>query len=180
MILAAPLLNAVFGPEYLEGTAAFRLLLLSIGFIFINGSIRNVLLVCDRLKLEMLIMAAAAGLNIALNLVLIPRYGLVGAAFTTALAEGFILFVGALAVYKIGARLNFWPVARALLPAAMMGIGLIALGPDHRSLIVTIGLGIVIYVLAMFVFRSVPQDLWPYLHHSALFAKRLRESFRRA
>ncbi len=101
MILAVPLLHALFGPEYVEGTAAFQLLILSIGFIFISGTIHNVLLVKDRMNVEMWIVAAAAGLNIGFNIILIPRYGLVGAAFATVLAEGLILLVGLLAVYRM-------------------------------------------------------------------------------
>ena len=87
MILAGPLLNTLFGSGYLEGVGAFRLLILSIGFIFVSGAIHNVLLVCDRIRAEAWIVGGAAALNIGLNFLLIPLYGLVGAAFATAAAE---------------------------------------------------------------------------------------------
>ena len=54
IVLAGPLLQAVFGPDYLEGAWAFRLLMLSIGFISIHRAIHNILIVSDRLKVEML------------------------------------------------------------------------------------------------------------------------------
>ncbi|HHT9119330.1 MAG TPA: flippase [Candidatus Hypogeohydataceae bacterium YC41] len=177
MILAGPLLTTLFGPEYLEAVAPFRLLLLSIGFIFIFGAIHNILLVCNRMKVEMWIVAAAAGLNIVLNLILIPRYGLVGAAFATVLAEGLNLLMGLLAIYEIGIRLDLRPVLRPLLAAGMMGAGLLALGLG-QGLALCLGEGFIIYVLALAVFRGIPQDAQPLLRKLAPFANALHERFR--
>jgi len=162
MILVDPLLSTLFGPGYLEGAAAFRLLILSIGFIFISGAIHNILLIYNRMLVEMWIVATATGLNIGLNMILIPRYGLVGAAFATVLAEGFILLAGLLAVYKIGIRLDFWPLPRLLLAAGVMGAGLIALGPSW-GLALCLSLGFILYVGVLAVFRGIPQDARTYL-----------------
>ncbi len=87
VITSASLLQVVFGAEYREGAAAFRFLILSIGFVFILGPVHNMLVVYDRLKAEMLIFAIAAGVNVGLNILIIPRYGLVGAGFVAALSE---------------------------------------------------------------------------------------------
>ena len=173
MIIAGPLLNVVFGSEYVEGAAAFRLLILSIGFIFIYSSMHNILVVFNRLKLEMWIMATAAGLNIGLNLVLISRYGLVGAAFATALVEGLIVVMGTMAVFRLGVRLDFRPVLRVLMAAGTMAACLLVLGPGH-ALVIYLGLGSVVYLFAIVVFRGIPQDLWPHLLPVISFAKRSR------
>jgi O-antigen/teichoic acid export membrane protein len=162
IILAVPLLNTIFGPGYLEAAGALRLLIFSIGFIFISGAIHNILLVSNRMKVEMWIVAAAAGLNVGLNIILIPRYGLLGAAFATALAEGLILFIGLVAVYKLAIPLDLQPIFRLLLAAGLMGAGLMALGPG-RELGLYLGVGFVIYILALAVFRAIPQDVQPYL-----------------
>jgi len=63
VVLAGPLLSALFGAEYAEGAGPFRLLLLSIGLAFVHGSFHNVLLAYNRTGVEMRIIAAAAGLN---------------------------------------------------------------------------------------------------------------------
>ena len=162
-ILAVPLLNTVFGPDYGEGAAAFRLLLLSIGFIFISGSIHNVTLVLERLQTQMWIVAAAAVFNVGLNLLLIPKYGLVGAAFTTAVSEGLILLIGLLVVYQMGVRLNLRPTLRVLLAAGLMGAALIIIEPFRQGLIANILFGIAVYLLALLLFRGVPPDLRQYM-----------------
>ncbi len=64
MVLSASLLQTVFGHQYIEGSEAFRLLILSTGFVFIHGAIHNILLAYDRLKIEMLIVAIAAVINV--------------------------------------------------------------------------------------------------------------------
>lgn len=176
IVLSLSLLKAIFGPEYVEGAGAFRLLLLSIGFVFIHGAMHNILLVSNRLKVEMWIMAVAAGLNIGLNIILIPRYGLVGAAFVTALAEGLVLLMMLFAIHKIGIRLDFQPVSRPLLAAGVMGASLIVFG-TNRPLALCLGLGFVVYVFTLIVFRGIPQDAQPHLRDLASFANDLRVKF---
>jgi len=109
IIVAGPLLRTLFGAQYTEGTDAFRFLILSMGFVFISGAIRNILLVTDRLKTEMWIVAIVAAVNIVLNILVIPRYGLVGTAFVTALTEALILFIGLAIIYRIGIRPDLRP-----------------------------------------------------------------------
>jgi len=110
VILALPLLHKVFGPGYTEGAQAFRLLLLSIGFIFIYGAIHNIMVACDYMKVEIWIMAVAASLNIVLNFFLIPLHGLVGSALATVSVEGLILLAGFFVVYKLRVFSDLWPV----------------------------------------------------------------------
>ena len=174
MILAGPLLNTLFGPEYVAAAAAFRLLILSIGFIFIYGVIHNVLLVCDRMRIETWIMGSGVALNIGLNLILIPRYGLVGAAFATALAEGLILLLGFFAIYKINIVLDLRPVLRPLLAAGIMGTVLLALGPG-RGLVLYLGVGFIVYVLALSALRGIPQDSQPHLRKLSLFCRQIAQ-----
>lgn len=164
IILAAPLLSMLFGPEYVEGTPAFQLLILSLGFIFISDANQNILLVCDRMKVYMGIVAIAATVNVGLNLVLIPRYGIIGAAFATVTAEALLLFTGLLVIYKFGVRLSLRPIIRPLLAAGMMGLGLISFG-TNRDLFLHLGLGFIIYVGSLTLFRGIPQDARLYLEN---------------
>lgn len=161
VVLATPLLVAVFGRDYSEGANAFRLLLLSVAFMFIHTASRNLLLVSNRLKLEFALIGAATFVNISLNLFVIPRYGLVGAAFTTALCEGLVLLGGVIIIYRLGVRLPWAISLRPIAAAGVMGISLLLLGT--RGLILSILLGGLIYVVTLAAFRGFPQDLRPYL-----------------
>jgi O-antigen/teichoic acid export membrane protein/2-polyprenyl-3-methyl-5-hydroxy-6-metoxy-1,4-benzoquinol methylase len=162
MLLAVPLLNTVFGPDYIEGAAAFRLLLLSIGFIFFSGVTHNLLLASDRLRVEMWIIAGAAVLNVGFILILIPRYGLVGAAFSTALAEGVILFLTMLSVSRLGIRPSFRSITRPAFAALVMGASILGLG-RQQNLALSLVVGTAVFVVVLAAVRGMPRDVEIYL-----------------
>jgi O-antigen/teichoic acid export membrane protein len=170
IVLAAPLLQAVFGPDYVAGAWAFRLLLLGMGFICFFGTAHNILLACDRLKDEMWLMAVAAGLNVGLNLIVIPRYGLVGAAAVTALTEGLVLMIALLTVARLGVGISLWPLCRPFLAAGVMGAVIMSLGAISE-LGMRIGLGAVVYVITLWlsslIFSKHCSLLWRIIRPSA-------------
>ena len=171
MILAAPLLRTVFGPEYVEGAGPFALLLLSIGLIYTHSGLRNLLIVGDHMKTDLGIVGAAATLNVASNLVVIPRYGLLGAASVTAASEALILLLGLVATGKLGIRPTLSPVVRPLMAAGVMGAVLLALG--DRPLPLLLGTGAVAYVGVLSALRGVPSDAQPYVDALARWIRRL-------
>ncbi len=178
MILAVPLLNTVFGQDYVEGAAAFRLLLLSIGFIFLSSMTHNILLAADRLKVETWIIAGAAVLNVGLNLMLIPRYGLVGAAFATALAEGLILFLTLLTVSRLGIRPGYRAMIRPAVATLLMGVTLIGLG-RQQHLALSLAVGIAAFVAVLAVIGGIPRDVEIYLRRFAVLSTVVCERLRR-
>ncbi|MFN2508034.1 MAG: oligosaccharide flippase family protein [Chthoniobacterales bacterium] len=162
ILLAAPLLTGLFGADYRPAADCFRLLLLSVGFIFLHSALHNVFVAHHRMNVEMWNMAAAAAANVVLNLLLIPRFGLTGAAAATAAAEG-LYCIGAVAtIYRMKIRLGFRAILRPLLAAAVMGAVISALS-GGKSLTVAILVGAAIYLPALVLFRGVPQDLLPHL-----------------
>lgn len=158
ILVAAPLLTILFGPGYEEGAGAFRLLILSFGFIFFSDVTQNILLVCNRMKRHMGAVAIAAGINMGLNWVLIPRYGLIGAAFTTLLAEILLLLMECWVVYRMGVPIQFKQAIRPLLAAGVMGVGLIALG-SGRAFPLYLGVGGILYFFVLVGLRGIPRDL---------------------
>jgi O-antigen/teichoic acid export membrane protein len=176
-IIAEPLLLTVFGSDYIEGAEAFRLLLISTGFVFLHGANHNLLMVLNRTKVEMLVFTIAATVNVGLNLIFIFRYSLVIAASITALTEILTLVMGVLVLYKNGIRLKlFKTVVRPLAAALAMGIVLIALG-SGQMLIMYLGVGGACYILFLILCKGVPQDMQLYLQTLAVFANELRVKF---
>jgi O-antigen/teichoic acid export membrane protein len=177
IITASPLLKAVFGPDYVEGARPFTLLLLSIGLIFIHSALRNVLIVGDHMKTDLGIVGAAAALNVAFNLVVIPRYGLLGAASVTAASEALILLLGLVATGKLGMRQNLSPVVRPLMAAGIMGAVLLSLG--DRPLPLLLSTGAVVYAGVLAAVRGIPQDAQPYVDALACRIRRLLRAKKR-
>jgi O-antigen/teichoic acid export membrane protein len=80
LAIFAPVVLRLFGPAYVEGATVVTVLALARILATGVGPVDIVLLMAGRSSLSSMNAAAALSANVALNLVLIPRYGLVGAA----------------------------------------------------------------------------------------------------
>ncbi|HUQ19398.1 MAG TPA: glycosyltransferase [Gemmatimonadaceae bacterium] len=144
LLIAPQLLSAVFGDAYAPAATALKLLLLSLLFVAVHGTTRNLFLAHDGLGIETAIMSVGVLLNVALNLYLIPRYGLNGAGFATAAAEGFVLIGCAIAIGRFGLRLTLKPLVAPAIAGALMAAGIIAIGVDS-PVVLSILVGATIY-----------------------------------
>ncbi len=87
-ILAADwILNVLYGPAYAGGDIALQILLGAALIAFVNVGVANPLVAWDRQRDYSWIVTTAALVNLILNIVLIPRYGMTAAACTTVAAE---------------------------------------------------------------------------------------------
>jgi O-antigen/teichoic acid export membrane protein len=81
------IINILFGPEYVVAEGPLRILVIG-GFISYSFFIsQNLLLAIGKSKLILVDMAGALAVSIILNLLLIPRYGLIGAALSSTAAR---------------------------------------------------------------------------------------------
>ncbi|RJP82236.1 MAG: flippase [Candidatus Zixiibacteriota bacterium] len=95
------LILALFGPDYLEAAPLLAILALALLALFPGYLVTKSLLAYDRNLLFAGITLAAAGLNVGLNLVLIPRLGAAGAAWATVATESFVTLACGIAVQVI-------------------------------------------------------------------------------
>lgn len=93
---AAPLLGFLMGEAFTPGASALRVLAWSIPLTAAGGVCRQVLVASGHQRVDLTVVACGAAANVALNILLIPRYGLAGAATSTLTAEGIVL-IGAFA-----------------------------------------------------------------------------------
>lgn len=158
-VFAAPIVATLFGPEYEQAAGAARLVVIGCALNFFNALFVATLVAVGRTRTY--IVAALAGLlaNVAINLVVIPRYSYLGAAWVTLVTEvavlaflvrgtlqipgfrappwglvGRPLLAGA-ALAAVGAALDRavpWPVA-AIVAVIAFGIALHATGVDGEG-----------------------------------------------
>jgi PST family polysaccharide transporter len=83
----------IFGNKFFESIYILKILILSTLPIFI-GSIISIILLTHNIRIE-LFYAAIFGLiiNIIMNLILIPKYGAVGSAYSTVVSYSFSSFI---------------------------------------------------------------------------------------
>lgn len=122
-VFATEFITVIYSSQYASGGTA--LTILAVGFAVKNVlSIHNSILEgLGRSKLLSYNSIAAALVNVLLNLVLIPVYGIVGAAVATGLS--FVLRDG-LAVYQVRSSIGSVPVSRNSAGLVAVGIPLFA------------------------------------------------------
>ena len=91
ILLAPMMVDVLYGSAYRAAVVPLRLLLLSFGLLVISRHFRLVLVASGRQATDLRIMGAAAAVNVALNIALIPRAGLAGAAAANVASEVAIL-----------------------------------------------------------------------------------------
>lgn len=148
-VLAEALITALSGGDaFLPSVQALRLLMLMLPLRFANALLGTVLSATDRQRARVRIAASAAVLNLALNAVAIPLWGVTGAASTTLLTDAvaFMLFAyagrDALPLASLARD-----ATRAALPAvAMGGVLWTAASP---SLALALGTGALVVIPAL-------------------------------
>jgi O-antigen/teichoic acid export membrane protein len=111
-ILAEPLTRFALGTQYAGAGLLFRWLTLTIVAGPLASYFGAQLIPARREKKYLLAVAAGAAVNVVLNLLLIPRFGAIAAAFTTAISQGVV------------AAMNYRFVRDLPRPSLIKGLGL--------------------------------------------------------
>jgi O-antigen/teichoic acid export membrane protein len=156
--VAAPLIQLLFGNEYTDGTHAFQLLLCSTGVVFLFAPLHNILLAEDRLQWEFWGFGVAALINLVLNLIWIPVYGIVGAAWATLLAEIMVLIWVGISVFSSMRATLLRPLVPPCIGSTVMIAVLMALPDQLIHLYITVPAGAAVYIVTLVVLRKVPED----------------------
>jgi len=169
-LLLGDRLLLIYGPEFVDGTAVFGLLLLAVLIYGYQKQLLNALNAIDRPDISFRINAAFIIVNVCLNVVLILQYGIVGAALATVASA----ILGVTAAYVALNRLLAFDapiseIARQLLAAAIMGVvvyAVRAIGEETTLatvnevfVILLVCLGAGIYFFVLYVISSAFRDV---------------------
>ncbi len=85
--LAEPIIALLFGREFMNSVPVLQVLSWSAVLVILRGTYRQALNAAGRPGLDLRCAIVASVVNVTLNLVLIPRYGMMGAAGATVISE---------------------------------------------------------------------------------------------
>jgi len=85
--LAEPVIRLLYGAAYLNSVAPFRILLWSAALVMLRWVYMDSLRATGHQALDLRCAITSASLNVALNILLIPRFGMIGAASATVTAD---------------------------------------------------------------------------------------------
>jgi len=144
-IVAGPLYLKIFGERYVQhGEVVVVLMGLGMLLAMAAGPVDVILLMAGRSALSLINNSSALAVNIALNLVLIPRYGINGAAASWAIALG---VRNILPFIQVRRTLGLSSISKAMLIVSIASVGCFAL--PMSALRFTVGLDVLPAVLVL-------------------------------
>ena len=159
MITHAPLVMSAFGVDYVRGAPALVLLCLAMLVASACGLVDVVLLMLGRSWISTANVLVALVLNIALNLILAPMYGMIGSAIAWVVA---ILATNLLPLWQTtrdGLHPGGTPLSTAMVlsvstVAAPLAIERILFGPTLTPFLVTSAIALALYAWTLHRFRD--------------------------
>lgn len=147
VLLADPIVDLVYGPDYAEAVPSLQLLGAMTLFFGINGFAAMALIARDRPGLFTRSLVAMIVLNVALNISLIPSMGATGAALAALISGVALAALGQVFVSRAVGRVR--PVrsfGTPLLAGAASALAIVATG---QHLVVSVALGSLVYAATL-------------------------------
>ena len=158
IMLFSPSLLLVFGPDFVKAGTTLRLLALGQMVNAAVGPAGFMLSMTGRQKLNMFNSIGLAALNIVLNIVMIPKYGIAGAALATTIALGLINLAR---VIEVKILYGFTPFRRDIYKPLLSGTITLVLfyflkthlgWDDIAHTLVLCAAFLIVYVVLLFLF----------------------------
>lgn len=157
IFLSKQIILFVYKKEFIESSFIFQILMLFFLLYFIKWMLNNALHAANLEKKTMWSYVLGVFMNIGLNLILIPKYGPIGAAIATVITE---LAVVALIYYwfvKHIDRISLIGVfIKPLIGSAAM-VAMLSTIPN-QSLVLQISIGFITYSLALFLLKGLSNE----------------------
>lgn len=118
LLFPGVLINLIFGPEYLVASNALRFLVVAVMAGSLSGISRDLISMKGKSKVLLIDIVFISVINIILNVLLVPRYGIDGAAFSTMLS---LITLGIVYFLQSHRYLSFVPLRRKMMLLTAIG-----------------------------------------------------------
>jgi O-antigen/teichoic acid export membrane protein len=154
IILGRPLVELLFGAGYLQAVSSFQVLCITLLINFCAIILANVIFSYDKQKSLIAYAAIGGFVNVALDLVLIPRFGIVGSAWATLIAQ-FLSNAYLWRKTKSIVSFKIAPHLKRVIPASVaMGVATYYFNSLHTPVLINIILSGAIYAFLLFVLKE--------------------------
>lgn len=173
MAVFAPTVLRIFGESYPAGAHAMTVLCLAMLVNLAAGNVGTVLLMGGRSSWVLMDKGASLAINVAANLVLVPRFGITGAAVAWAMT---IVLDSVLAFCQVRWGMRIGGSLRGLALAALLAVGCFAVPPVAVRLVAGSSLGAMMVAIALSLALYLPM-VW--LRRDTLGVRILLQAFSR-
>ncbi len=153
IIVSPQIIQLLGGSQYQESVMILKILMAAVGFIFLGTLFSFGLIALGKQKILLKISAAGMAVNLILNLIFIPKYSFLAAAWVTVLTEGLVL---GLMFWVFWRFWRLWPSFRSALKSflAALIMSLFLWYFHEKNLLFLVSLGGMIYFLTLWLFKG--------------------------
>jgi len=117
LFLSEGIINLIGGAGFAESASVLRIIVFSLAFIFFGNFFNTILIVGNLQKKLMLVLGLAAIINIVANVIFIPKFSYVAAAYVSVVTE---MAVVVLTAYLVVRKIKYVPKIEKI-PGIIMG-----------------------------------------------------------
>tara|TARA_B100000676_G_scaffold313237_1_gene392581 strand:+ start:2151 stop:3611 length:1461 start_codon:yes stop_codon:yes gene_type:complete len=157
-IICSKELLRILSTEEISSNGWFIVPIIAIAYLFLGiyNLLNYILLITKKTKILAVVWIIAMPLNIILNILIIPYYGLIGAAITTALSYFIAMCVTAFfSLKELTFSIDIGFILKSVVSSSIMGVFLIMFQPiGLLQMLICIVLALVIYTISLIILRS--------------------------
>ena len=157
-IICSKELLSILSTEEISSNGWFIVPIIAIAYLFLGiyNLLNYILLVTKKTKILAIVWIVAMPLNIVLNILIIPYFGLIGAAITTLLSYFIAMCVTAFfSLKELTFNIDIGFIFKSIISSSIMGVFLIMFEPiGLLQMLICIGLALVIYTVILIILRS--------------------------
>jgi len=155
-LLAPRIIHFVYGEGFANASFALKILIWAEVLVFVNYLGGQLLNVIDKQKVYTTLIGITAGVNILLNMILIPKYTYLGASVATLLCEVLVFVLVYHVIRKVFFNVTIWPLfLRPILASIIMGIVILRI--NFLPLWYVVPIGVASYFLLFFLLGGFNQ-----------------------
>ncbi len=154
IILAKPLINILYGAEYLPAILTFQILLLTNIVIFPQALLSNFVLAYNKQKKLAFYVGLAALGNVILDIIFIPKFGIAGAAAATVIVQVAYIFLTWNMIKKINPFRTIANLKKIFIASALMCITTFVFNYLNIPVIINILASGAVYFLALLILKE--------------------------
>lgn len=154
IILAKPIIELLFGKKYLPASASFQILIASLLIQFPGAVLGNLIMAHNQQKKLVSYVIAGSLSNIFFNVLLIPKYGISGAAIATLISQLAYFTPVWLKIKKLSDFKTFRHLKKIIAGAIIMGIFSYFLNKFGLNVIINIIVSAGIYFIILYLLKE--------------------------
>jgi O-antigen/teichoic acid export membrane protein len=158
IVLAPKIISLIYGNIYLPGVLALQILFCGIITLYINTGYHRGLLACGREKWYLAGVLVPVLINIIMNFILIPPFGLNGAAFATVLGELTAFIVSYVGFNKVVRAPFLKYLFKPFIASCVMLLFLLWALNHQYGLFLLFTLGSMVYFVALYLVKGIALD----------------------